>query len=810
MSYSIFRFTLNMHNHRSQSTVKVFKGDTAVKLIISLTDGGNIYKIVRGCTATLTGTKANGSKLKHDCIIEGDVIIYLFDKETTDCSGLATCEITLYDENGRVITAPKFTIDVAEKEVEGSDPISEYSSEAIATVMGAAAGEYARQEAESARQANEEQRQESYNNAETIANEAKRSAESVELELQYRVHTVDESNVLYGTNSVGNQSAVAYSVEVKGNKLVKRNNFGVIKVPDDPREFVYGSDGTPLKDENDYYVFTSDKHAAINTIFADKRYGSRIDTVVETLETEKAEINKFKKDTEIRLEQLESVTLKFTEDSSMAYEKIVPANSAKYALVNKVGGMTYKIEPELYPVFNSAYNYAGFDVSADGTVTASNTTGSSQEFSDSLTYYADEEYYFTLSSECPSITYAAILLQYVKLDEETGSYYANEVAYPLNTWIPKIDYSQYVAVDADFIFKVAANAGTVTFKPVLAKTEDVKPKLLDTKVTELVSEGANLFDISKSLSSACVDNGDGSYTLTNNGDSRFSGRVPVNIPANTAFTISGTITKTGAGSTDLNIQVKLVDGSYSQLYPGSSFSPTTATYSVAVESIAFYIATSDVGHYFTFKDVMVNYGTTAAPYKPYRADAVDTFAIANEIKALDGYGKGVNADYYNYIDFERKVFVQNTFRKVFDGTENFTKVGTAEWTWNLDATAKFYGQSSVNIILCNQFTPKYSNTNGAVYFGGSASQGGNRVIFYDEQYATVEEWKAHLAELYASGNPLIVEYALAEPREIDISAYLTDDNFIKVEGGGTIKAVNELKLELDAPTTISYVSQKGS
>lgn len=173
MNYSIFRFTLNMHNHRSQASVKVFKGDTAVKLIITLTDGGNIYKIGRGCMAMLTGTKADGSKLKHDCIIEGDVIIYIFDEKTTDCSGLATCEITLYDENGRVITAPHFTIDVAEKEVEGSEPISEYSSDAIATVMGAAAKEYGRQEAELARQANEEQRQESYAYAATTADEAK-------------------------------------------------------------------------------------------------------------------------------------------------------------------------------------------------------------------------------------------------------------------------------------------------------------------------------------------------------------------------------------------------------------------------------------------------------------------------------------------------------------------------------------------------------------------------------------------------------------------------------------------------------------
>ena len=109
MNYSIFRFTLNMHNHRSQAMVKVFKGDTAVKLIITLTDGGNVYKIRSGSVATLTGTKANGEKIKHDCTIVDNTIVYLFDGETTSCSGMATCEITLYDEKGGVITAPKFT-----------------------------------------------------------------------------------------------------------------------------------------------------------------------------------------------------------------------------------------------------------------------------------------------------------------------------------------------------------------------------------------------------------------------------------------------------------------------------------------------------------------------------------------------------------------------------------------------------------------------------------------------------------------------------------------------------------------------------
>lgn len=192
MNYSTYRFTLNMHTHLSQAYIKVFKGDTAVKLIMTLSDGGSIYKIVCGCKATLTGTKPNGEKLKHSCRIEGDTIIYIFDNETADQAGLATCEITLYDENGMVITAPKITIDVAEKEVEGSEPISEYSSAAIATVMGAAAGEYARQNAELTRQANEEQRQIAYKNALIMANEAKTISQEAYSKAKGSVTNVEE------------------------------------------------------------------------------------------------------------------------------------------------------------------------------------------------------------------------------------------------------------------------------------------------------------------------------------------------------------------------------------------------------------------------------------------------------------------------------------------------------------------------------------------------------------------------------------------------------------------------------------------
>lgn len=119
MNRSIFRFTLNMHSHRSQASVAAFRGDTGIRLCITLTDGGNPYVIEKGCSAILSGTKADGNKLWNRCVIDHitNTIIYDFTEQTATRKGVVNCEITLYGPDGHVITAPKFIIVVDEREV---------------------------------------------------------------------------------------------------------------------------------------------------------------------------------------------------------------------------------------------------------------------------------------------------------------------------------------------------------------------------------------------------------------------------------------------------------------------------------------------------------------------------------------------------------------------------------------------------------------------------------------------------------------------------------------------------------------------
>lgn len=136
MNYSIFRFTLNMHNHRSQASVSAFKGDTAVRLLINITDGGVPYIIEEGCVAVLSGTKADGIKFAHRCaIINSSTIQYDFTEQTASCVGIVNCELTLYGADGGVITAPKFVIVVDEKEVNGVDLLSELEHNLLADIF---------------------------------------------------------------------------------------------------------------------------------------------------------------------------------------------------------------------------------------------------------------------------------------------------------------------------------------------------------------------------------------------------------------------------------------------------------------------------------------------------------------------------------------------------------------------------------------------------------------------------------------------------------------------------------------------------
>lgn len=530
--------------------------------------------------------------------------------------------------------------------------------------------------------------------------------------------------------------------------------------------------------------------------------------------------------TERRLDQLESATLQFTEDSTVAYKKVVPANSAKYALVNKVGGMTYKNNINNYlTLLRVDYN----DTSAEVTINADNSITINKQDDDSgwvtIVYLPKDDIvegrYFTslnMPDYTSGISNISIASHYEAFDEY-GGLQDGERTNELNSWIPKGDY--YRNEISTISFYLGDNPITETFSLILTDTDDLWQGLRDTKVTELVSEGANL--IPPCIRKNVTNNGI-TYTVLDDGTVIANGTATaqsnfafqemwrgekITLTQGETYTLSGEPNGASADTYRLMMQ----NDSYSQNYYCGV--PAVAKYT---EYYAFIrIQQGITVNNLVFKP-MLNRGSTAKPYSPF-GTIVDTFPISAELRAFladKGYGRGVSG-YPNYIDFERKVFVQNTYRKVFDGTENWQALSISTVV-SADKNKKmvFRGLTPQTIIsnaneigsyaICNEYSLQSANN---VWMGESGFYADNLWLhIYDANYQTVEAWKAHLAELKASGNPLTVEYALETPIETDISAYLTDDNFIEVEGGGVIRAVNEY--EFDAPTTIAYVSQKGS
>ena len=188
----------------------------------------------------------------------------------------------------------------------------------------------------------------------------------------------------------------------------------------------------------------------------------------------------------------------------------------------------------------------------------------------------------------------------------------------------------------------------------------------------------------------------------------------------------------------------------------------------------------------------INYGDTALPFTPYAE--YEPLPIPEAVQALDGYGFGVDAEYHNYIDWEAKKYHNEVITKVIGGTYGWW-AGSTNGGGIRFQMRPFPAMKANSNVVCDKYATTTTQDSWNNIEGISSN--GDTLQIKDDRFTTVSELKAHLAE-----NPITVVYALATPEVTDISDILSDDNFIRVEGGGTITAVNEFGL--DAPTEIIY------
>ena len=125
MEKAVFRISLDAHRQTTQAHLAVKKGDTARRIIITLTEGGSPYAIRDGCYAVFMGKKPDGNVLYNACTIENGQIVYDFTEQTVSAVGRMLCEVRLYGADDALITSPRISIIIsgtvyADSEVEST------------------------------------------------------------------------------------------------------------------------------------------------------------------------------------------------------------------------------------------------------------------------------------------------------------------------------------------------------------------------------------------------------------------------------------------------------------------------------------------------------------------------------------------------------------------------------------------------------------------------------------------------------------------------------------------------------------------
>lgn len=366
---------------------------------------------------------------------------------------------------------------------------------------------------------------------------------------------------------------------------------------------------------------------------------------------------------------------------------------------------------------------------------------------------------------------------------------------------------EYFITDAAVAYTKTVPAKVLPYAEVLevgGMSYVVDGALKNAAVTALETVGVNILDISAALNECLRDNGDGTYTITRTSNNRFSATFPLYSPVEgRIYTYMEIVTSYDGFSGSIPIQLfgedrKTEIGSASLVNNGAVYATSNGA-----QYARLYLNTNvPVGGSVTFRKPMMKYGTEVSPYAPYTKR---TYPIPAEVKALEGWGLGVNETYHNRLLWAEKKYRQEVARYVFTGDNliNWEDSNRSFVGLYLDNVIPYLSDTGNDIrAVCNDFTV-YARVpvEGERGIGLRQTGGINRLYIRDDSFSSAADFKAYFAEKYASGNPVTIDYVLASPIVTDLPD-LPDDNFIEVEGGGTVTAVNEH--ELAAPTKIEY------
>lgn len=738
--YSNYRFTLDIQKSKSQVSIPVHYGDTGNRFYITFTDGGNPYIIPEGCRADIYIKKPEPHKpLVNACIIENNALIrYEFNTHTASVEGMHKCELRLYSADGRIITSPSFVM-VVDERVVYDDEIGSPEDFDRLIALDVIANEENRIESEYLRSENEKDRQ-AAETARVYAENARDVAEAMRKETE--AARVDAENA-----RVSAENARVSAENDRGQELAVLKPYVETHIPN--HETRISANETSISDHEE-----------------------RISGIEQYLGGDN-----------------------FIVDDSIAYQKAVPKNACEKAKVLSVGGMTYKSKNLIpYPHLNSTRTLNGltFTDNKDGTVTIKGTATEMTGYVLSRELPLRHGVTYTISGSPISVSNGNV---YVSLIDENGT-----TAYKWGTftWDNRYTFGQvYIQINAnvtvDATFRPMVEEGTVA-----TAYEPYFPGLRHAKVEAIESAGRNIINPSEYIA--------GAVNTTLNGDvitfSPTSGSLFINRQKNITYPKG-----------EYTLLIKPINGVVYCgvfVYPKSdtTFTATYAKYLKTDADFRFSFTMNEdfaisIGGYveygtYSFK-IQLSRGSNELPYARY-VSAIDTFTIPEAVQArCEGYGYGVDI-FSNTIDLEHKSYVKCANKIVFTGTENWN-------VWSDETASLFYIDGLLPGIsplkgVCSHCDYREIDNRNILLIGTYVYTTGIIRMRLSFNHSTVEEFKAYLAEQYASGTPVTIVYGV-EKTVTDISDLLTSNNYIEVEAGGTITAVNEHKLA--APSSIKYL-----
>ena len=504
--------------------------------------------------------------------------------------------------------------------------------------------------------------------------------------------------------------------------------------------------------------------------------------------TNKAFVENLVKPLSERVSNIESLTLMYIEDTAVAYEKLVPADVGKYALVKRVGGILKKSHNLLNVADATAFRSE--QVTIDGDVIkiapASSLYGI-QFLNASEIFEVGKTYYFTAS---PSQSYGGTGFRFIYTDKSTSAIRQSgvlTVEKEISTLVYYISWG--TGFDAETtISNIQAVEGDVDL-PYEPYWEGIR----EAKVTAIKSVGANLFDLNK-IEKISLEK----ITIIDNEVHIAAGSViyGFDCKVNSNLLEIGKTYYFGANVSrpeKYGYSIKYKDGERIPNILNKAFTITKK-----VDKIDFYIGYGVAYDTETvISDIQIIKGTTAQPYTPY---VEHTLPIPEAVQAIHGYGWGVNESANNYIDFEKQQFVQSV-EKIDLGSLTWSKITGSESTTfqtPIENIKPVY-EGDFASCVCEKYDtlPYY-----ALYYSGDSGiavdYNGNLAVL-DSAYSDVTSFKEAM-------NGVFAYIELAEPIITDISDLLSSDNFIEVEGGGVIAFENEHKTSV--PNNTAYVTRK--